>query len=282
MANQQCRRDCTTGINCCMTSNPCLNGGICLPPSSNSQKRFRCKCPDGYEGKRCHVMKCSLGYTGERCEQPIKSCRGYGNGSRVPGNYTLIDGDLRPFQVFCDFDTNSSMTWTLILSYKLKYKIEFIRTPLSANSPKNQNEPSWSRYRLSKSAMESIQKDSVQWRLTCRYETDGVVYTDYLRALNKEANILTFMGNGECVKMEFINIRGQSCIACTARFWQLLDKILHTDSFYTRNCEFKPVGSVRCSGQGEDNFGYYDCINIKHRCTSSEEATTQTWFGGGD
>ena len=151
-------------------------------------------------------MKCSPGYTGERCEQPIKSCRGYGNESRVPGNYTLIDGDLRPFQVFCDFDTNSSMTWTLILSYKLKYKIEFIRTPLSADSPKNQNEPSWSRYRLSKSAMESIQKDSVQWRLTCRYETDGVVYTDYLRALDKEANILTFMGNGECVKMEFINI----------------------------------------------------------------------------
>ena len=251
-----------------MTSNPCLNGGKCLSPSPSSQKRFACNCPNGYQG--------------ERCEQPIKSCRGYSNGSRVPGNYTVIDGDLRPFQVFCDFDSNSSMTWTLIQSYKLKYREEFGGKTLSGDFPKNQYEPSWSRYRLSKSAMGSIQSDSTQWRITCRYEADGVVYIDYVRALNKELDILTFDGKGKCVNVEFISIRGQNYTACTAGFWQGSEYILHTDS-YSEKCTFKPRGSLVCGGsRGEDNFGFYYCINEKHRCSSSDEATTQTWFGGKD
>ena len=267
-----------------MTSNPCLNGGICLSPSPGNRKRFACKCSDGYEGERCQVMKCSPGYTGEHCEQPIKSCRGYSNGSRVPGNYTVINSDLGPFQVFCDFDSDSPMTWTLILSYKLENREDF-RTPLFTDSPINQNEPSWSRYRLSKSEMESIQEDSTQWRITCRYETDGVVYTDYVRALNNEANILhTYDISTSCVKVEYINVRDQSCTQCTVMFWQTNNYgIFHFDSYYENfySCSFKTSGYLECNRDGEDNFGWYYCNNYRHRCSSSDEATTQTWFGGG-
>ena len=252
-----------------MTSNPCLNGGKCLLPSPSSQKRFACNCPNGYQG--------------ERCEQPIKSCRGYSNTGRVPGNYTVIDGDLRPFQVFCDFDSNSSTTWTLIQSYKLKNKEEFRGKTFAGNLRKNQHEPFWSRYRLSKSAMESIQNESTRWRITCRYEADSVVYIDYVRALNKELDILIFDGKGKCVNVEYINIRGHSCTACAARFWQGSTQILHTDSSKSSNCGFTPQdGSLHCGAGGEDNFGLYDCINEQHRCSSSDEATTQTWFGGRD
>ena len=63
--------------------------------------------------------------------------------------------------------------------------------------------------------MESIQNDSTQWRLTCRYEADGVVYIDFVRALNKELDILTFDGKGKCVNVEYINIRVQSYCLCT-------------------------------------------------------------------
>ena len=254
-----------------MTSNPCLNCGKCLSPSPRCQKRFACNCPNGYQG--------------ERCEQPIKSYRGYSNGSRVPGNYTVIDGDLRPFQVFCDFDSNSSMTWTLIQSVKLKYREEFCGKTLSGDFAKNQHEPSWSRYRLSKSAMESIQNDSTQWRITCRYETDGVVYTDYVRALNNEANILhTYDISTSCVKVEYINVRDQSCTQCTVMFWQTNNYgIFHFDSYYENfySCSFKTSGYLECNRDGEDNFGWYYCNNYRHRCSSSDEATTQTWFGGG-
>ena len=172
------------------------------------------------------------------------------------------------------------MHWTLIQSYKLKYREEFGGKTLSGDFPKNQHEPSWSRYRLSKSAMESIQSDSTQWRITCRYEADGVVYIDYVRALNKELDILTFNGRGKCVNVEYINIRGQSCTACAARFWQNPTRILHTDSSIRLHCGFTFQESLGCSGLGEDNFGLYYCINKQHRCSSSDEATTQTWFGG--
>ena len=175
------------------------------------------------------------------------------------------------------------MTWTLIQSYKLKYRGEFGGKTLSGDFPKNQHEPSWSRYRLSKSAMESIQNDSTQWRITCRYEADSVVYIDYVRALMKELDILTFDGKGKCVNVKYINIRGHSCTACAAKFWQSSKQILHTDSSKSSNCGFTPQnGSLPCGARGEDNFGWYDCISKQHRCSSSDEATTQTWFGGRD
>ena len=268
-----------------MTSNPCLNGGTCLSPLPSSKTRFRCQCPDGFEGERCDV--CNPGYGGPHCDQPIRSCRGFGKRSRVAGNYTVLDVKNNTFEVFCDFDRNSYMTWTLIQSYSIKNNEVFYRKSLYSSY--SQTDPSWSRYRLSKSRMESIQQDSTKWRVTCRYETDGVLYTDYLRVSNEELNILTFENSGKCVRVEYIDVRSQHCNNCTVYMRQQSNYLVH---FFLKEgegdeCEFKPF--LEPSWVWEDGsykrgyyFGHYFKVDSRHRCSSSADATTQTWLGAED
>ena len=85
-----------------------------------------------------------------------------------------------------------------------------------------------------------IGSQSSHWRVTCRYDTDGVVYTDYTRASLADCNILTLLAQyGTCFKFELINIRGHECVACTTLIWiePEFGNSLHTDSD-TPICEF--------------------------------------------
>lgn len=283
--NQRCDSSCASVASYCTTSNPCLNGGTCqLPSSSNREKRFGCKCPDGYVGDRCEIMQCQPGYTGKHCEHPIRSCRSYSTGTRTSRKYTVLDADMKPPKVYCDLDSNSTITWTLIQSYQLRNKLQF-KQPLSADSPQNPDNPSWAQYRLSKRRMESIQQDSTKWRITCRYDTDGAVKTDYVRVSNAEVNIIK-LNKRKCPNVEYIDIRGHHCRDCTASVMQRQGRKipLHFNSFVSnRNCSFKLTGSNLCKIEKrdwrEDNFGFYLCENTEHRCSSSNNATTQTWFG---
>ena len=124
-------------------------------------------------------------------------------------------------------------------------------------------------------------------RATCRYNTDGTVYTDYLRASFEDFDIVRVTPTsglaGNCEKYELVNIRGNQCENCTAATWYQKGYYpLHMDSYYgplELNCDF----DGRQSGDevfNEDNFGHYETVNPKFRCTSSSEATTQFWFGG--
>lgn len=250
-----------------MTSNPCQNGGTCEPaPSSNNRTRFRCKCLSGY--------------TGKLCQRPVYSCRDYVNETRKPRAYQVLDSEGKPFHVYCDFDMNS--TWTLIQSYRLRERKKF-NISLVINHPINQENPSWNSYRLSLSRMQSIRNHTSKWRITCQYESDGVVYTDYVRAAHDKIDILTY-DNRKCKEVEYINVRGSNCSMCTT--WLIQSKTknetLHTDSYYytDKKCDFTPSKSMHCGGTGEDNFGLYICINQGHRCSANETSTTQTWFGG--
>ena len=267
--NEQCIQALPPGINCCLTSNPCQNNALCQLSTGTEKirRRFQCNCP--------------AGYSGDLCQYPVvKSCRGYINGSRVPGKYKVFDGNMNLFEVFCDFDTNSTMAWTLIQSYQLQNNDQFKGHSFRLDHPVQENTPVWDSYRLSKSRMQSIQEDSSKWRMTCRYDTDGVSYTDYVRGSNDKVDILKY-DKLSCQKMEFINIRGYRCTSCTATAAQDNNNMLHFDSEKSyRHCSFKPLASSSCnSGYGEDNFGYYNCKNPAHRCTSSPTSTTQTWFG---
>mgnify|MGYP002803582578 CR=1 FL=1 len=103
----------------------------------------------------------------------------------------MLDDSMNPFKVFCDFDSKTNATWTLVQSYQFRYYNKF-RTPYFQNSPVNEETPCWDEYRLSKSRMQSIQDDFVKFRITCKYDTDGVVYTDYLQAAKKQIDILTY------------------------------------------------------------------------------------------
>ena len=234
-------------------------------PTDHKTPRFKCRCPPGYAGNLCQNV--------------VKSCRGYNNGGRIPGVYKIFDNNMELFDVYCDFDFNSSLAWTLIQSYQLQQSGKFISQPLTKDFPYYQNTPGWDAYRLSKSRMQSIQEDSGKFRVTCNYNTDGVVFRDYLQAALGESDILTQESIKVCLLMERIDVRGQSCCDCTAYIRQNPSQMLHFDSFHVGDCDFKPSGSIRCGSTGEDNFGYYACVTNNHRCSSSSSATTQIWFG---
>ena len=101
-------------------------------------------------------------------------------------------------------------------------------------------------------------------------------YRDYLRGNFKDFNIVDFLGDNKCKRVEYVDIRGHNGTNLTAPFWQrenawMLHILSRLDS-----CEFSAsVGAV----VGEDNFGFYGEINQKFRCTQADNSTTQWWFG---
>ena len=206
---------------------------------------------------------------------PLKSCRGHSEGARVPGKYQVFDDNMDPFEVFCDFDPKTKTSWTLVQSYQFQYKYQFNRR-YPRNMPVNEDTPRWDKYRLSKFRMHSIQDDSDQFRVTCKYDTDGVVYTDYLRATKKQIDVMHYYYSASsCNQVEYINYRGESCSKCTASIHQTHYKILH---LHTKSrCEFQPK---RSSGHDAISFGWYGDYEEESRCSSSPMATTQTWLGG--
>ena len=191
---------------------------------------------------------------------------------------------MNPFEIFCDFDPTTNATWTLVQSYQFKYKSIF-NTAYSTDLPVSENTPRWEAYRLSKSRMQSIQDVSNKFRVTCKYDTDGVVYTDYLQVTKKQINLLIFpkSSKGQCRFVEHIDIRGQDCSKCTA-FIHQYSNLLHfhavSSNEDTDSCAFQPKSSPGCENYGDISFGWYGCYNTENRCSSSVTATTQIWLGG--
>ena len=141
--------------------------------------------------------------------------------------------------------------------------------------------PNWQAYLIRRHFLVWLRDHSTHWRATCRYNTNGTVYTDYLRASFADFDIVrvTPTVTDSCQKYEFVNIRGNECVNCTSATWYRKGAFpLHIDSSRRLGCDF----DGKQSGDevpNEDNFGYYRTVNPKFRCTSSPEATTQFWFG---
>ena len=172
-------------------------------------------------------------------------------------------------------NSENGFVWTLLESFSLANNNHFKAQPFLKDHLVSQNSFKWNKFRLSLPIMNSTLSHSTHFRATCNFNTDGLVSTDYLRAKTTDLNILQLDG-WQCVKMEYINIRGYDCYDCMAKMFQGIDWHLHTDSSLT-SCQFK---SVRDSSvESEDNFGYYYTINPLHRCISGDNATTQWWFG---
>ena len=144
--NRVCK-SCLQDTNCCLTSQPCQNGGSCVlddPTTSTNSTRCRCKCRRGYQGLYC--------------EKPIRSCRGYKT-KQKSGIYYVIDADGDTFQVLCKF--SSKRIWTLIQSYQPGN-----RGYLQEDRPVvNETNPNYFLYRLSFSKMESIRRNSSAWSI---------------------------------------------------------------------------------------------------------------------
>ena len=164
------------------------------------------------------------------------------------------------------------MSW----SYAHRALAPFRSVPFNENSPVNENAQNWNLYRLSLVRMRSLQSHSTHWRATCSYPTHGVDFRDYVRGNFKDFNIVDYIGEGQCKRVEFVNIRGHIGMNLTATFWQKTGSDgLHIDTGST-SCQFNPSsGAV----QGEDNFGLYRHTNPTFRCSKDDQSTTQWWFG---
>lgn len=218
------------------------------------------------------------------CEKP-KTCAAYGAG-RINGVYpiTLPSGDN--VKVFCDFTSEPGFVWTLIESFEFSKHLDYKAKPFTADYPVNPIAPQWSNYRLSRSVMLHIKSYSTLWRATCKYNTDGLSKRDYMKALLKNMDILTYSG-AVCAHVQHIDIRGINCKECTTIFHQVSSRHPYVDCGYGRpnmGCTFDASsGGVREVRNGwwnwDDNFGYYDVRNPNHRCSSSSSSTTQWWLG---
>ena len=202
-------------------------------------------------------------------------------GIKTNGHYQIFDQTNDRFiTVYCDMESEPGSAWTLIESFALKNKgVDQVRRhPLQTNAPVNEKTPNWNIYRMSLSQMNALKPHSTHWRVTCSLPTHGVDYRDYARANFVDFDVMTFLGDAVCKKMEFVNIRGHQCAQCTATWWQKINTYTATiDSSYRNNCQLvATVGSVT----SEDNFGYYSSINNKFRCSAGPDSTTNWWFGG--
>lgn len=185
------------------------------------------------------------------------------------------------YEVYCDFTTEIGFVWTLVESFSLANKNEFASKAFYKDYPLNQNSFNWKRFRLSKLMMNFAAAHSTHVRTTCNFNTDGLVTTDYLRAKLSDIDIMNLRFN-DCTRYEYINIRGFDCYNCTAHFVQTDNWHAHVDSYHgsKMGCQFSSAfeGAVKSPG-GEDNFGWYKTANPVHRCSSTDNSSTQWWFG---
>ena len=93
-------------------------------------------------------------------------------------------------------------------------------------------------------------------------------------------DLLAVPDSNRCIWYEFVDIRGNKCVNCTAYSPYSASYDYHIDSWYSKEvgCDFD--GRANGVVENEDNFGHYNTINPAFRCTSSSASTTQFWFGG--
>ena len=234
---------------------------------------------------------CDRGYTGANCETPITSCRGYaGEGEQKPGTYKVVNVySNQSYDVHCQFDPASGLTWTRLQSYQMQQQ-ETFETPFMINRPRNEDTPSNINYRLSRQRMESIRQDSRYWAISC-WSYSGL---DSISVSLNKLDILTYEGAEACFEVEYVAVGGRNCSkrtakagGCTVLLKQSSSEPIHSIYYQpdTKNhCTFRPNDKAYCGSAGEgkkDNyFGFGQCYNSDHRCSKSAFSTIQTWFGG--
>ena len=145
-------------------------------------------------------------------------------------------------------------------------------------SATNDDQLNWHAYLILPAHLSWIGAQSTHWRATCRYDTDGVKYADYIRTSLTDCNILTLQTEyGTCFQFEFVNIRGHECFNCTLSLYNEKGTFSpHRDNTFNV-CDFNGEAGSKIS---EDNFGSYDVVNPSHRCSPNASSTTQFSVGG--
>lgn len=219
-----------------------------------------------------------------------RSCLDYlEHGVFEDGFYWLFDDQYKRYVAYCDLSSEPGAAWTLVMSWDVTVKDipQFQSKAFMQDAPNNQNSPNWFSYRQTLARMKDLRSRSTHWRATCAFDNmrrtrnkkAHVDYKDYLRGKFSDFDVMTYVGRGKCLPVDYVSIRGHATgSGKTAQFWQIPDTYtLHIDSTAS-GCDFKPnAGAV----PSEDNFGYYGQINSRNfRCTIQSGQTTNWWFGG--
>ena len=256
-------------VNRCCEPNPCFHGQECQEICDPNDVRFNCTCSANYIGQRCE----------HRCYRSCKEV--FETGVTQSGRYIICDGEIEPFHVYCDIESEFDYVWTLIQSFSFARKFLFQEKPFGDDYPVGEvlSEVDWTNYRLSFPRMKYLATQSTHLRATCNFATEGHSYTDYARAKLANHTIFTRFER-KCRQYERLNIRGIQCYVCTALTNQSNGKSWFINSYTskTRGCQFDGRPGM---GTGEYNFGSYanSKVNPDHRCSSSPSSTTEHWFG---
>ena len=151
----------------------------------------------------------------------------------------------------------------------------FKAQPLYIDKPASEDNPKWDLFRLSLNKMKQFRFRSSHWRVTCSFQTDGVVHRDYVRAKIADFDPIDFVGLKQCKRVEYINVRGHNCTDCDVAWWQDNRQMLHHDSS-AANCGFDASSGAVDS---EDNFGFYSSSNPNFRCNQLPGSISNYWFG---
>ena len=86
------------------------------------------------------------------------------------------------------------------------------------SSAVSNDSPDWQAYLIKQDFLVWLRDHSTHWRATCRYNTDGTVYTDYLRASFEDFEIVRVTPTvaSSFRRYELVNIRGNQIAACNA------------------------------------------------------------------
>lgn len=268
-----------------MYSNPCLHGGSCVAPKSNSKARFNCLCNVGFFGDRCQTTK------------PLKSCADFFVEPFKPlsGEYEIVDSTGEPYPVYCDFDSEDNFVWTLLLSYtQANYQVVGNKGLVEDLPDINENSPGWESYRLSRARMVELHQHSSHWRATCSYEVFGVDFQDYVRVNMSDVDLITGYyfnpndGPSACKTIEFMKVVGAAeCRQCNFALYHLSGDTPNVNIFHSKSyshCTFDMSQSAYICNPNTNLVSPYfklnpSCIDLKFRCTSFDSSTTQNWFG---
>jgi hypothetical protein len=91
--------------------------------------------------------------------------------NRLSGKYTIVNTIGTLYDVFCDFDSEESLAWTLFESFDLDNMTHVNEIPFTKDWPQNEHDINWKLFRLPKSIMSEISSRSTFWRATCLIPT---------------------------------------------------------------------------------------------------------------
>ena len=262
----------------CLPSSPlCYNGATCIVNVTDTTRRFQCQCPTGYYGSQCQIKN-------------PRTCLDYWTDEVKPisRKYTIVDSNGTLYDVFCDFDSEEGLVWTLFESFDLDSMVHVNGIPFTKDWPKNEHNLSWKLFRLPKSVMSEISSFSTFWRATCSYSLYGVDFQDYIMVRLSMVNPLThnldFLKE-KCSTVDYINIKGTNCVNCTQMIFQRSNTMLFLRPSKSRlkgKCNFNTsTVEHRCdNGNYSRLFCRYDvCSDPKYRCSEKTTSTTEFWFG---